>query len=78
MVITDRMWARLLSSTNQPSFMKPKDVVAETKQENQSHETEKSATLALAAKQKEKPASSVVENHVNGQKLTSNGLSNGF
>jgi 6-phosphofructokinase 1 len=25
-VITDRMWARLLSSTNQPSFLKPKDV----------------------------------------------------
>ncbi|CAA7037120.1 unnamed protein product [Microthlaspi erraticum] len=24
-VITDRMWARLLSSTNQPSFMKPED-----------------------------------------------------
>lgn len=27
-VITDRMWARLLSSTNQPSFMNPpKDTV---------------------------------------------------
>ncbi|GAB2275831.1 ATP-dependent 6-phosphofructokinase 3 [Dionaea muscipula] len=26
-VTTDRMWARLLSSTNQPSFMSPKDVV---------------------------------------------------
>ncbi|KAL1344834.1 hypothetical protein HN51_018654 [Arachis hypogaea] len=25
-VITDRMWARLLSSTNQPSFINPKDV----------------------------------------------------
>ena len=25
-VITDRMWARLLSSTNQPSFLSPKDV----------------------------------------------------
>ena len=25
-VITDRMWARLLSSTNQPSFLNPKDV----------------------------------------------------
>ncbi|XP_076937915.1 ATP-dependent 6-phosphofructokinase 3-like, partial [Bidens hawaiensis] len=25
-VITDRMWARLLSSTNQPSFLRPKDV----------------------------------------------------
>jgi 6-phosphofructokinase 1 len=26
-VITDRMWARLLSSTNQPSFMSDKDVI---------------------------------------------------
>ncbi|PKA57218.1 6-phosphofructokinase 3 [Apostasia shenzhenica] len=25
-VITDRMWARLLSSTNQPSFLSPKDI----------------------------------------------------
>ena len=31
-VITDRMWARLLSSTNQPSFQNPKDV-AEVKKE---------------------------------------------
>ncbi|OMO67379.1 hypothetical protein CCACVL1_20567 [Corchorus capsularis] len=28
-VITDRMWARLLSSTNQPSFLSPKDVIEE-------------------------------------------------
>ncbi|KAE8688438.1 ATP-dependent 6-phosphofructokinase 3 [Hibiscus syriacus] len=26
-VITDRMWARLLSSTNQPSFFHPKDII---------------------------------------------------
>ncbi|EXB74601.1 6-phosphofructokinase 4 [Morus notabilis] len=26
-VITDRMWARLLSSTNQPSFLNPKDIL---------------------------------------------------
>lgn len=25
-VITDRMWARLLSSTSQPSFLGPKEV----------------------------------------------------
>lgn len=25
-VITDRMWARLLSSTNQPSFISQKDI----------------------------------------------------
>lgn len=28
-VITDRMWARLLSSTNQPSFLHPKHVSGE-------------------------------------------------
>lgn len=33
-VITDRMWARLLSSTNQPSFLNPKDI-AEVKEEKQ-------------------------------------------
>ncbi|KAK9946603.1 hypothetical protein M0R45_012059 [Rubus argutus] len=32
-VITDRMWARLLSSTNQPSFMNPKDVSEVQKEE---------------------------------------------
>lgn len=32
-VITDRMWARLLSSTNQPSFMSAKDVIEDNKEE---------------------------------------------
>lgn len=32
-VITDRMWARLLSSTNQPSFLTPKDVNEAKKEE---------------------------------------------
>lgn len=32
-VITDRMWARLLSSTNQPSFLKCKDVNEVNKEE---------------------------------------------
>lgn len=31
-VITDRMWARLLSSTNQPSFLGPKEVVEAKKE----------------------------------------------
>ncbi|KAG6589966.1 ATP-dependent 6-phosphofructokinase 3, partial [Cucurbita argyrosperma subsp. sororia] len=34
-VITDRMWARLLSSTNQPSFLIPKDAVAEELKEEE-------------------------------------------
>ncbi|PON81088.1 ATP-dependent 6-phosphofructokinase [Trema orientale] len=33
-VITDRMWARLLSSTNQPSFLNPKDVFADEEDED--------------------------------------------
>ncbi|CAI9780388.1 unnamed protein product [Fraxinus pennsylvanica] len=33
-VITDRMWARLLSSTNQPSFLSTKDVIEASKTEN--------------------------------------------
>ncbi|KAI3447070.1 hypothetical protein Pfo_003735 [Paulownia fortunei] len=32
-VITDRMWARLLSSTNQPSFLSTKDVIESSKEE---------------------------------------------
>ncbi|KAF5741640.1 phosphofructokinase [Tripterygium wilfordii] len=32
-VVTDRMWARLLSSTNQPSFLNPKDVIGERRKE---------------------------------------------
>ncbi|CAL5375894.1 unnamed protein product [Camellia sinensis] len=32
-VITDRMWARLLSSTNQPSFLNPKDTIVAKKEE---------------------------------------------
>ncbi|XP_010536840.1 PREDICTED: ATP-dependent 6-phosphofructokinase 3 [Tarenaya hassleriana] len=35
-VITDRMWARLLSSTNQPSFLSPKDVSDEKKDDSKS------------------------------------------
>ncbi|KAK4765790.1 hypothetical protein SAY86_026880 [Trapa natans] len=34
-VITDRMWARLLSSTNQPSFMDVKEVTADDTEEKQ-------------------------------------------
>lgn len=34
-VITDRMWARLLSSTNQPSFMRSKDMMEEKKVDQQ-------------------------------------------
>lgn len=32
-VITDRMWARLLSSTNQPSFLRTKDTEEEKDEE---------------------------------------------
>lgn len=33
-VITDRMWARLLSSTNQPSFLGPKETTDLKKEES--------------------------------------------
>ncbi|KAL5572515.1 hypothetical protein UlMin_022112 [Ulmus minor] len=32
-VITDRMWARMLSSTNQPSFLSAKDVIEDKREE---------------------------------------------
>lgn len=32
-VITDRMWARLLSSTHQPSFLSVKDIIEDKKEE---------------------------------------------
>lgn len=38
-VITDRMWARLLASTNQPSFQDAKDV-AEVKEEEEESQTQ--------------------------------------
>ncbi|XP_062148907.1 ATP-dependent 6-phosphofructokinase 3-like isoform X2 [Alnus glutinosa] len=34
-VITERMWARVLSSTNQPSFLSAKDVIVEDKREEE-------------------------------------------
>jgi len=37
-VITDRMWARLLSSTHQPSFLNPKDSIA-VREERTEHQT---------------------------------------
>ena len=37
-VITDRMWARLLSSTNQPSFLSAKDVTEDKGDEEQSNQ----------------------------------------
>lgn len=39
-VITDRMWARLLSSTNQPSFLSSKDVEEANTAEVQVKQTE--------------------------------------
>lgn len=41
MVITDRMWARLLSSTNQPSFITAKDVIEDSRDEEEPPKTPK-------------------------------------
>lgn len=43
-VITDRMWARLLSSTNQPSFLRSKDMIQVQKQEEPPADGENSKT----------------------------------
>ncbi|KAL9224095.1 hypothetical protein vseg_000164 [Gypsophila vaccaria] len=81
-VITDRMWARLLSSTNQPSFMNLKVgqslLRSSTSQKN---ERVKNAPIPQAvAKQHETPVSTsppVVENHSDNQNSVCNGSSNG-
>ena len=87
-VITDRMWARLLSSTNQPSFMNhPDEAVSDGKEEENSsadHEKndESRESLSVAsAEQGEKPpsnSSETAENCVNEQdQLQGNVFSNG-
>lgn len=76
-VITDRMWARLLSSTNQPSFMHPpKGAIIEGKQD----EVVLSESAAEESNENEKctPTStslSIHDNHVDDQYSMSNGSS---
>ncbi|KAH9613775.1 hypothetical protein KSS87_003225 [Heliosperma pusillum] len=82
-VITDRMWARLLSSTNQPCFMDPKNAVIPLKQDamslpvsssDQQKENDETKSIPQAiTKQGEKPVS-ILQNGVGLQ----NSLSNGF
>ncbi|XP_058206676.1 ATP-dependent 6-phosphofructokinase 3-like [Rhododendron vialii] len=43
-VITDRMWARLLSSTNQPSFITAKDVIEDSREEEEPPKTPQTQT----------------------------------
>lgn len=43
-VITDRMWARLLSSTNQPSFITAKDVIEDSREEEEPPKTPRTQT----------------------------------
>ncbi|XP_030457469.1 ATP-dependent 6-phosphofructokinase 3-like [Syzygium oleosum] len=52
-VITDRMWARLLSSTNQPSFLDPKEVARKKTEETHQPETSYNQLEAATAKQNE-------------------------
>lgn len=47
MVITDRMWARLLSSTNQPSFITTNKEVIEYRKEHISGEEKNEETQLL-------------------------------
>ncbi|XP_020226150.1 ATP-dependent 6-phosphofructokinase 3 isoform X2 [Cajanus cajan] len=44
-VITDRMWARLLSSTHQPSFLNPKDITGE-REEHQTSDGQNQPEIA--------------------------------
>lgn len=44
MVITDRMWARLLSSTHQPSFIAAEEVIEDTKEEEEQPQTPSTQT----------------------------------
>ncbi|XP_028777799.1 ATP-dependent 6-phosphofructokinase 6-like [Neltuma alba] len=62
-VITDRMWARLLSSTNQPSFISPKDV-------NETKEEELPITLLLDRDECEdkQPSENNAKNHIRTEK----------
>ena len=60
-VITDRMWARLLSSTNQPSFLAPKDI-------NEAKKEQAPATQLLddgADCKHEQQPEKKINNHVN-------------
>lgn len=70
-VITDRMWARVLSSTNQPSFMNPpKDAVAAATKASNDREND----IEEIKLRKIKPS----ENHVGDHHLLCNGFSNGI
>jgi 6-phosphofructokinase 1 len=53
--ITDRMWARLLSSTNQPSFLSQKDIDA-------AREVDKAANKKEGREDMKKQSASVLAN----------------
>lgn len=55
MRITDRMWARLLSSTNQPSFLSKEDIDA-------AREADKAANSKKNGENAKKQRSSVLAN----------------
>ncbi|KAG4389402.1 hypothetical protein AAZX31_06G084600 [Glycine max] len=54
-VITDRMWARLLSSTNQPSFLSPKDLEEAKKAESPTQLLEENNCNDVGDAEKEQP-----------------------
>jgi 6-phosphofructokinase 1 len=53
--ITDRMWARLLSSTNQPSFLSQKDIDA-------AREADKAANRTKSREDAKKQSTPVLAN----------------
>ncbi|GAB4838963.1 ATP-dependent 6-phosphofructokinase 7 [Ancistrocladus abbreviatus] len=84
-VITDRMWARLLSSTNQPSFMKPRvaakdeEVKTEALPPAEENDTEDKLTSKAMPKLELKPSTPLL---VDGSHFANNStgkvLANGF
>ncbi|GAB4852690.1 ATP-dependent 6-phosphofructokinase 3 [Ancistrocladus abbreviatus] len=84
-VITDRMWARLLSSTNQPSFMKPRGAIKDEQEKKEAlpsveeKQTDDKLASNATAKPEEKPAAplSAEENHI-ADNSTGNIVPNGF
>ncbi|XP_074273731.1 ATP-dependent 6-phosphofructokinase 6-like [Silene latifolia] len=83
-VITDRMWARLLSSTNQPCFMDPKNAVIPPKQDamslpasssDQQKENDETKSIPQAVTKLGEKSVSILEN---GSVGLQNSLSNGF
>lgn len=73
-VITDRMWARLLSSTNQPCFLDHKDVMEDDKEEVGKTQSVNGKSHLGATKAKPRDSSDVTENREEPPTPLANGI----